>query len=59
MHNEAERRIKWGSYYVWVRRDVVGSLARPRRRWENDIQMDIKEIGCGGMRRICLAQDRG
>jgi hypothetical protein len=33
-------------------------LGRPRRRWVNDINMDLREIGWGGMDRIDLAQDR-
>jgi hypothetical protein len=33
-------------------------LGRPRCRWENDIKMDIREKGCGGMDWIGLAQDR-
>ena len=24
-------------------------LGRPRRRWEDNIKMDIQEVGCGGM----------
>jgi hypothetical protein len=24
-------------------------LGRPRRRWEDNIKMDIHEVGCGGM----------
>jgi hypothetical protein len=32
-------------------------LGRPRRRWE-DIKMDLREVGCGGMDWINLAQDR-
>jgi hypothetical protein len=39
MYNKAEQQ------YMWVRRDVVGTLARPGRRWVDDIKMDIKEIG--------------
>jgi hypothetical protein len=31
---------------------------RPRRRWEDNIKMDLQEIGCGGMEWIELAQDR-
>jgi len=31
---------------------------RPRRRWENNIKMDLQEVGCGGMDWIELAQDR-
>ena len=33
-------------------------LGRPRHRWENNIKMDLKEVGCGGMDWIKLAQDR-
>jgi hypothetical protein len=33
-------------------------LGRPRRRWEDDIKMDIQEVGCGSMDWIELAQDR-
>jgi len=31
---------------------------RPRRRWVNNIRMDLKEVGCGYMDWIGLAQDR-
>jgi hypothetical protein len=33
-------------------------LGRPRRRWEDNIKMDLQEVGCGGMDWIDLAQDR-
>ena len=33
-------------------------LGRPRRRWENNIKLDLQEVGCGGMDWIELAQDR-
>jgi hypothetical protein len=33
-------------------------LARPRRRWEDGIKMDLREIGWGGVEWIHLAQDR-
>jgi hypothetical protein len=33
-------------------------LGRPRFRWENNIKMDLQEVGCGGMDWIELAQDR-
>jgi len=34
-------------------------LGRPRRRWEDNIKMDLQEVGCGAMDRIELFQDRG
>ena len=33
-------------------------LGRPRRRWEENIKMDLQEVGCGGVEWIDLAQDR-
>jgi hypothetical protein len=32
--------------------------AIPRRRWEDNIRMDLREIGWGGVDWIDLAQDR-
>ena len=32
-------------------------LGRPRPRWEDNIKMDLQEVGCGGMDWIVLAQD--
>jgi hypothetical protein len=34
------------------------SLGRPRRRWVDNIKMDLKEIGWDGIDWIDLAQDR-
>ena len=33
-------------------------LGRPRRRWENNIKMDLQEVGCGCVDWIELTQDR-
>jgi hypothetical protein len=33
-------------------------LRRPRRRWEDNIKMDLQEVGCGVMDWIDLTQDR-
>ena len=33
-------------------------LGRHRRRWEDNIKVDLQEVGCGGMDWIDLAQDR-
>jgi uncharacterized membrane protein len=35
-----------------------GTLGRPRRRWEDNIKMDLQEVGWGGMDWIDMAQDR-
>jgi len=34
------------------------TLWRPRRRWEDNIKMDLQEVGCGDVYWIELAQDR-
>ena len=47
-----------------VNRVLVGKpkgkrpLGRPRRRWVDNIRMDLEEVGCGYMDWIGLAQDR-
>jgi hypothetical protein len=33
-------------------------LGRSRRRWDDNIKMDLREIGWGGMDWIDLAEDR-
>jgi hypothetical protein len=33
-------------------------LGRPRRRWEDGIRMDLRDIGLGGVDWIRLSQDR-
>jgi len=33
-------------------------LERPRHRWENNMKMDLQEVGWGGMDWIKLVQDR-
>ena len=60
-----------GSYSAYGREDrrsvnrvLVGksegkkSLGRPRRRWEDNIKMNLQEVGCGSMNWICRAQDK-
>ena len=47
-----------------VHRVLVGKpegkspLGRPRLRWEDNIKIDLQEVGCGYMDWIGLAQDR-
>ena len=33
-------------------------LGRPRRRWVDNIRVDLQEVGCGYMDWIGMAQDR-
>jgi len=40
------------------KREGWGPLGRPRRRWVDNIRMDLQEVGCGYMDWIGLAQDR-
>jgi hypothetical protein len=37
--------------------EVKIPIGRPRRRWEDNIKMDLREVGCGGVDWIELAQD--
>jgi hypothetical protein len=39
--------------------EVKRPLGRPRHKWENNIKMDLQEVGCGGIEWMELAQDRG
>jgi hypothetical protein len=49
---------------IYIYRILVGKpegktpLRRPRRRWVDNVKMDLREIGWGGMDWIHLAQDR-
>jgi hypothetical protein len=64
------RRMRWATHVARMRettnsyRILVGKpegkrpLGRPRRRWEDNIRMGLREIGWDGMDWIDLAQDR-
>jgi hypothetical protein len=64
------RRMRWAEQVVCmgvgrgVYRVLVGRpewkrpLGRPRRSWEDNIKMDLREIGIDGANWIQLAQDR-
>jgi hypothetical protein len=48
-----------GAYKVLVGRpEGKRPLGRPRRRWEDNIKMDLRDIGIDGANWIQLAQDR-
>jgi hypothetical protein len=52
----AERR---GAYRVLVGKpEGRRPLGRPRRRWEDNIKIDLREVGLGGIDWIILAQDK-
>jgi len=64
------RRMRWAGHVACmgerrgVYRVLVGKpeeqrpLGRPRRVWEDNIKMDLQEVGCGGVDWIELAHDR-
>jgi hypothetical protein len=64
------RRMRWaghvahmgeerGAYRVLVvKLEGKRPLGRPRRRWADNIRMDLQEVGCGHVDWIGLAQDR-
>jgi hypothetical protein len=64
------RRMRWAGHVARmgegrnVYRVLMGKpeekrpLRRPWRRWEDGIKMDLREIDCGGVEWIHLAQDR-
>ena len=46
-------------YRVLVRKpEEKRPLGRPRRRWVDNIKMDLQDVGCGYKDSIGLAQDR-
>jgi hypothetical protein len=48
-----------GAYRVLVGKpEGKRPLGRPRRRWEDNIKMDFRQIGIDGANRIRLAQHR-
>jgi len=64
------RRMRWAGHVALmgqgrsVYRVLVGKpegkrpLGRPRHGWEDNIKVELQEVGCGGMDLIKLAQDR-
>jgi hypothetical protein len=47
-----------GTYNILVERPEGRRLRRPRRRWEDNIKMDLRETGFGDVDWIHWAQDR-
>ena len=63
-------RIRWAGHVArmaekrGVKQVLVGKpegkrpLGRPWLRWDDNIKVDLQEVGCGGVDLIELAQDR-
>ena len=47
-----------GQCVIFTRVYFQEVYAMPRRRWVDNIKMDVQEVGCGYMDWIGLAQDR-
>ena len=45
-------------YMVLGKPEGKRPLGKPRRRWEDNTNMGLREVGCRGMDWIELAQDR-
>ncbi|KAJ4444125.1 hypothetical protein ANN_05914 [Periplaneta americana] len=70
IRNIKSRRLRWAGHVARMGefrnayRVLVGRpegkrpLGRPRRRWEDNIKMDLREVGYDGRNWINLAQDR-
>ena len=65
-----EQLLRWAGHVARVGEErgmcrvLVGKpegkrpVGRPRRRWADNIRMDLQEVGCGNLDWIGLAQDR-
>ncbi|KAJ4451273.1 hypothetical protein ANN_02734 [Periplaneta americana] len=65
--NIKSRRLRWTGHVARMgksRNVLVGKLERkillgkPRRRWKDNIKMDLRDVGCDGRDWINLAEDR-
>ena len=63
------RRMRWAGHVArigeergcigsWWGNRMEGTTGETRRRWVDNIRMDLQEVGCGYMDLIGLAQDR-
>ena len=70
IRNLNSRRLRWVGHVARMEqfrnayRVLVGKyegkrlLGRPRRRWEDNIRMELREVGCDPCEWIDLAEDR-
>ena len=64
------RRLRWAGHLARIEQsrnayrvllgnpEIKRPLERPRRRWEDNIKMDLREVGCDSGEWIDLAEDR-
>ena len=70
IRNLKSKRLRWAGHVARMEqfrnayRVLVGKpegrrpLGRPRRRWEDNIKMDLREVGCDPRNWIAVAKDR-
>ena len=70
IRNLKSRRLRWAGHVARMKkfrnsyRVLMGKpegmrpLGRPRRRWEDNVKMDLREVGCDPGDWIALAEDR-
>ena len=70
IRNLKSRRLRWAGHVARMKQSrnaygvLVGKteakrlLGRPRRRWNNNINMYLREVGCDSGDWIALAEDR-
>ena len=71
IRNLTTRRLRWAGYVARMeqsrnaQRVLVGKperkkpFRRPRRRWEDNIKVDLRKVGCDPGEWIDLPEDRG
>ena len=65
IRNLKSRRLRWAGQSRNVYRALVGKpegkipLGRPRRRWEDNIKIDLRKVGCETGDWIPFAENRG
>ena len=70
IRNLKSRRLRWAEHVAHMEKSrngcrvLVGkpegkiTLGRPRRRWEDNIKMDLRAVGCDPGDWMSLAEDR-
>ena len=68
--NLKSKRVRWAEHMARMEQSINtyrilvekpeenGSLGRPRHGWEDNIKMDLSEVGCDAVNWIDFAQER-